>query len=185
MRWSPSILFLFLLSLGGMPFAKAADSCEAQKDHFLFFFREGIGKTRQRLVEVEGAAALSPSTKSEFRQEAEWLVAWLEDQSERIESLKECATLPSLARDALLQLRPVETLSQKIQASLIIWELDKLSQDAEMTEEGRLLIAEARAQFHLVTLGLEDHRAARIALRVGAFKVRNLLRFLRVRAILI
>lgn len=179
---------MFLVVLFSAPLLLAAaptSSCAGQKDRFLFLFREGMGKTRQRLVEVEGATALSPSTKSAFRQEAEWLIAWLEDQSERMENLEECMTLPSLARDAVAQLLPVLELSQKIQASLIIWELDKLSQDAAVTEQGRLLIAEARAQFHLVTLGLEDRGAARIALRLGAFKVRNLLRFLRIRAILI
>jgi len=174
-----ALIFIFLALSPGPLFA--SDSCEPQKAHLLSLFRDVIGSVRTRLTHVQGMNILSSETKSEFQQEAEWLIAWLEDESERIEYRMECTELPGIARSAIAQIVPVAALSQKVQATLIIWYIDQLAESVrrEMTpplESELAKLAEARALFQSGSL--------RVPLRRGAFLLRQVLRNPHIRAIL-
>src|SRR3989344_8407324 len=113
-----ALIISFLLFTQGVVLGKSAGmTCSEKKAHLLSTFERGIASIRRRITEVETEVVLSPATKANFTQEGEWLIAWMQDQSERVTSLPDCSELPQLAENALLQVLPVERLSRVVDAT--------------------------------------------------------------------
>ncbi len=175
------------------PIASSAvsfEACDEERIHLLSLLRSAASKVRGRLSEVAGEEILSPETKKGFTQEAEWLIAWLQDQSERLEGGNEdCSALPQLQSYAIAQILPVERASRKIFATTIVWQLDQVSQSVREENtvfglEALQKIGEARAIFHQISETPGDADLIRPLLRRGAFLIRQGLRILRIHGIL-
>ena len=192
---------LFLLILWSTPLILSAASlsgCAEKKAHLLSTFERGIASIRRRITEVETEVVLSPATKANFTQEGEWLIAWMQDQSERISSLPDCSELPQLAENALLQVSPVEKASRMMDATKLLWEVDRLSEhvraalapssiSAEMRQDlsdALTKLGDARTIF--LTLSEDPGKASEFSpqMRQGIFLIRQSLRPMRFHGIL-
>ena len=165
-------------------------ACAERQQNLITIFRTAASKVRVRLSEVEASAILSPETKKGFTQDAEWLNAWLQDQSERLEEgSEECDALPALRLDAIAQILPVERASRKISATTLVWQLDRLSQSVREENDTNTLdalriLGEARTIFHRISENAGSAEPVRPLLRRGAFLIRQGLRILRIHGIL-
>src|SRR3989344_2050693 len=119
--------------------AATFETCDEERTHLLSLLRSAASKVRVRTAEVENLSILSPETLKAFTQDGDWLIAWLQDQSERLEEKKEdCSTLPALRKDAVAQILPVERASRKIFATTLVWQLDQVSQNVR--EENTIFV---------------------------------------------
>lgn len=158
-------------------------ACPEQREHLLSLLREGAELTQRRLQEVQESTVLSEGTRNAFRKSAEWLIAWLRDQGERLEGMADCDGLQEVARDAKAQITPVHLASLRISAILTVFAIDRLL--VELPAEGavssaREKLAEARRAFRELQesgpLSLEELRAR---MRRALFLAEQGLRFLR------
>lgn len=148
-------LLTFVVSQG-MFAAEEVTSCEEQREHLLFLLRQGAELAQRRLQEVQSSTALSETTRADFRQSAEWLVAWLRDQTKRLEGNVDCAELSRLAMDARIQVMPFHLASLRAHATRAIWEIDRLLQEVPTESSwtsALLTLGEARERFREVYEG--------------------------------
>ena len=185
-----SIVLLALFLVRGSPLAHAAlpseGNCEDQKGQLIALLQEGARRLRVRLEEVNADPALSEESRGDFRQKTEWLIAWSKDHEERLKTLSDCTTSPAMIEDARAQFAPVALASEKLHATKLLWEVDRLAQDVRaFSGEASILspLAESRTEL----LSVQEAKTLDEAgqhLRVGIFLVRRVLRMLRIAGIM-
>lgn len=178
-------MFFFLVL--GHVFAQEV-SCEGRKADLLAFLQEGTASVRRRIEEVQGNIVLSEGTRGDFQQSAEWLIAWMRDQAERLKGFADCADLSKLANDTKSQIMPVYLASLRAHAAVILWEIDRIELELRTSPPGPSDVlqkfGEAEAAFRAIQEGTPTFGEARAAMRRAIFLTRQGYRLMRTHGIL-
>lgn len=178
------ISFLFLILL---PAGSEAAGCEAEKDYLRQILQEGMSRMRVRMEQTDASPVFSAETKEEYRQTAEWVLAWTNDHTERLkENIAEsgtvregiaCGDLADFRKNVRVQWLPLAQKEQEMTVTRILWDLDVFAKTVEDAETADSL-TKARNLFLRANDAASRH-GWRILLRKGAFHVRTALRLLK------
>ena len=176
------LLFLILL-----PSTVDAAECVSEKDHLRQILQEGMSRIRVRIEQTDASPVLSPETKAEYSQNAQWVLAWTNDHVERLkENIAEsgtvregiaCGDLADFRKNVEVQWLPLVQKEQEMTVTRILWDLDVFAKTVEHAEVADSL-AKAR-EFFLKASDAASGQEWRILLRKGAFQVRIALRLLK------
>ena len=185
-----TLVFPLLLVASPLP-ARAAPSagegqCEEQQWRLIAILQEGARRLRVRLEEVTIDPSLSEESRGDFRQKTAWLIAWSKDHEERLKALEDCATFSAMIEDVRAQFAPVALASEKLQATKLLWDIDRLAQVVR-TSSGEASVLFLLTESRTALLSVQEAETIREGgqrLRIGIFLVRRALRALRNRGIL-
>jgi hypothetical protein len=103
-------------------------TCVVQKDRITQILLEATERLQIRMEEVDRQTHLTDLTRGDFRQHAEWLIAWMKDQVAQMDRTA-CSQLSSLVSTIRIQLVPVQIRSQAVRAATLTWRLDSFTQN--------------------------------------------------------
>jgi len=161
--------------------------CVSEKDRLLHILQEGMSRIRVREEQTDASQILSPETKSDYLQNAQWVLAWTSDHVERLkENIAEsgtvregiaCGDLADFRKNVEVQWLPLAKKEQEMAVTRILWDLDVFVQTVSHADAADSL-AKAR-DFFLQANDAQSRSEWRILLRKGAFHVRLALRLLK------
>jgi len=165
--------FLFLTAVAVSPIPLSAFDCDVKKDQISQILKSGVSRLNQRLDRVNASAYLSQDEKAVFKTDAEWVIAWLRDQSEIILLAEDCSELSDLVESVRIQWVPVLLKSQALHAKVMLKHIDNIPRDMEALE-----FAGARGFFQRAIESKSTEESHKL-LRNGIFSMRVGLRALR------
>lgn len=178
---------LFLLTFLLFPSLLMAQECTEEKDRLRSLLQQGMSRMRVRMEQTDASPVFSPETKGEYRQSAEWVLAWTNDHAERLkENIAEsgtvregiaCGDLSEFAENVRVQWLPVAQKEQEMAVTRVLWDLDTFAKSVESADAADHL-EEAR-EFFLGAHETQSRQEWRILLHKGAFHVRIALRLLK------
>jgi hypothetical protein len=140
----PLIVFLLL------PPASAAElPCIEQRAEIVRVLQHGAERLRRSLEQIQSSKHLSDESKSYFRRDAEWVIAWSEDQYAQM-GRRGCSDFTELTATIKAQWIPVQLRLFSLRASQLLWYVEQLlnevsvEQKRAMLEEAKQLLRESR-----------------------------------------
>ena len=174
-----SIIISLAMFIVGFSFNSAhASPCEEKKDQISQILKGGASGLNQRLEEIQASEHLSLKDKTDFKYDADWIVAWLRDQSEIILLEDDCSGITGFLDSVRAQWNPIVLKSHHLYAQVMLWHLDKIPRDVELEH-----FSGARGYFQRV-LESETMDNVRFLLRKGVFSMRQGVRSVRQTAIM-